>query len=519
MAQQQTSPRTKPLRVSVGNDILEITGFFVFGDHAAGEESARAFLNSLQSAPDAPPFADCCGAYRAFAERADGTRVYFADNAGCLCWFYRPDCAQFTDSLLASLPANERVQNHAAIAQFLYFGCVYSLDTIFAGVFRSDPNACYLVSNGRVETHSKGLPPLSAFVTTRDALERLMRRVTKAADGLTLGCAITGGTDSRSILSHLLSNGAHPRLTITGADTDADVRLAKEIAGIAGEPLSVFSDAPTPGEAWLPGVMRAADGMAGACGAYRLHRQSLGLRDAGVAVKFGGNAGELYKNSFLNQDFPFYGGKPNWERFLRFKVMTYDFPQGICAGETEREIRGMRDTLLSKFSVYEGKTKAAAYLSAGYDIMQARGITLSNMESAACTAYSPLMERAVAASAFLFPPYALEMQAWQRREVTRFCPALKDVPTDRGLTCDSARAASEWVKSTLFLLSVACSRVLRRKRVVERVDACFAEGLASPEYHAALARCKALGILAPDAANLPRSIADRVLTLGASFAE
>lgn len=153
-----------------------------------------------------------------------------------------------------------------------------------------------------------------------------------------MGCAVTGGVDSRSVLAHLLANGVRPALTVTGPPDHPDVCLAGKIADVLGQELTVFSDAPE-GDAWLQEAIRQADGMAGVCGAYRLAKQSGGLAARGIALKFGGGAGELYKNSFLNQDFPFYGGKPDWKRFLRFKVITYDFPDGICGGQTEEAIR------------------------------------------------------------------------------------------------------------------------------------------------------------------------------------
>ena len=111
-------------------------------------------------------------------------------------------------------------------------------------------------------------------------------------------------------------------------------------------------------------------------------------------------------------------------------------------------------------------------------------------------------------------PYSLEMQAFQRKQVTTFCPEIKDIETDRGLTCASGKMASEWLKSTVFLVHVAMGRIFRRGKVKGRIDTCFEEGLSSPQYRTALERCKELGIIAPEVSNLPMAIADRVFALG-----
>ena len=111
-------------------------------------------------------------------------------------------------------------------------------------------------------------------------------------------------------------------------------------------------------------------------------------------------------------------------------------------------------------------------------------------------------------------PYRLEMQAYQRQQVKNVCPSIMDIPTDRGLSLNPAKMRKEQVKSTLFLVKVAAGRVFHRKQISGRIDACFAEGLSSPQYREAMQHCKDLGILAPEVQELPAAIADRVFALG-----
>ena len=259
------------------------------------------------------------------------------------------------------------------------------------------------------------------------------------------------------------------------------------------------------------------EGQAGICGAYRLLEQFETLEKRGVTLQFGGAAGELYKNSFINQDYPLYGGAPNWERFLKMKVITYSFPKTLCGSGLLPAIEQVPKTLLQMVSKHQGATKASAYLSAGYRILQARAATLSMMENRHVVTCSPLLERCVAAPMLRTDPYQLEMQSYQRRQVKSFCPAIMDIPTDRGLSLNPAKMRKEQVKSTLFLVKVAADRTFRRKKVTGRIDACFAEGLSSPQYREALQHCKDLGILATEVRELPLAIADQVFALGTIF--
>ena len=65
------------------------------------------------------------------------------------------------------------------------------------------------------------------------SLEKLMRILTHAMDGELVSAVATGGTDSRTILAHLMSLG-FAKAHATGRIEDDDVRIAKNIADHLG---------------------------------------------------------------------------------------------------------------------------------------------------------------------------------------------------------------------------------------------------------------------------------------------
>ena len=145
--------------VKHGGACMHVTGFFAYRDLPCGEASARAFLAQYQST-GVLDFADCLGVYRARIDREDGTAVWFADNYGGSSFFINWQTGTISPSLYESAAPEERKPNPVAIAEFLYFGCTYSYDTIFSGVTRSDPDCYYVVRDTGIETRSKELPPL-----------------------------------------------------------------------------------------------------------------------------------------------------------------------------------------------------------------------------------------------------------------------------------------------------------------------------------------------------------------------
>lgn len=499
----------KPAPVQAESATIYLTGLFMYRDERAGDASALAFLKDFDRGE--AHFDDCTGSYQIRIVYSDGREVYFADNAGSMRWYIGPK--GFFASLREATP-DKRTPNYPAIAQLfcLAYGRIHGTDTVIQEVRRSDLQKYYEVRNGTIIEKEKGLLPMWELPGGPDALEEQMRRLAKAVEGAEgISCTITGGTDSRLILAHALHAGIDPTLDISGSENHVDVVIGKQIAAHLSKPILHTTDNPEPG--WIDEAIRAADGMTGVCGIYRLHKHARRLHKDGFLLDLGGGGGEFYKNSSINLDYPFYGGKPNWERFLRIKSMLADPPVAF-AGAVAEEVAKCREKELAYLKRYTGKRKADAYLSAYYEVLQEGGSSAAGANSGYCIRYNPMLERNVTAMAYHTDPHKMDGCAIHREHVSRLCPELKDIKTDTGITMDIDRVRSEsflvirhWVDAGLHI-------VMNRKRGTTRIDACFQEGLSSPQYRAALERCKELGIIAPDVTDLPVRIADLVFALG-----
>lgn len=500
----------QPVPVQAENATIYITGLFMYQEERAGDTSALAFLKEFDRG--VAHFDDCTGSYRIRIVYPNGREIYFADNTGLMRWYIGP--TGFYSSLREAVP-DSRTPNYQAIAQFfcLAYGRTHGTDTVIQEVRRSDPRKYYEVRNGTILEKEKDLLPMWELPGGANALEEQMCRFAKAVEGVEgIACTITGGTDSRLILAHALHNGIDPMLDITGPENHLDVVVAKQIAEHLNKPILHIPDDPEPG--WIDEAIQAADGVTGVCGIYRLNKKARCLQKDGYVLELGGLGGEFYKNSAINLDYPFYGGRPNWKRFLRIKSMLADPPLQIFAGAAAEEVAKCPKRELAYLESYTGKRKADAYLSAYYDILQEGGFASVGANSRHFVPYSPMFERNVAAMAYHTPPHKMDGCAIHREQISRLYPELKDIRTDIGITLDIDRIKVE----SLIVLKhwgEAGLRIMKnRKRGNTRIDACFQEGLSSPQYRAALERCKELGILAPDVIDLPMRIADQVFALG-----
>ena len=494
---------------------IHVDGLFLYKDEN-GIKAAEAFLKDFLKGQF--PFEDVYGSYLAWVDCPDGRQLFFSDNSGMRRFYINVDEVRFEQTFFAALPSDNRQLNSKAIAQFLYFGCVYNNETIENHVVLSNPESYYEVADGRIEEKSKNLVPMNELETDELIMEQMMRIVCKAlSDYKNCYCTITGGVDSRSVLAHLLYNHLSPRLDITEQSNHADVMIAKTISKSTGMELLFVPDNPESG--WLSEAIAAAmTGMIGVCSYYPLYKKAKILKTYGDVVECGGFAGEMYKNSFINQDFPFYCRKPDWQRFLKYKVMSFDFPMGICGEIIKKEISCMGKSLTEWLRQFDKQNKVEAYLAAGYVILQQRSAGVAALNARYYIAYNPLLERKLAAYGFHRSPYVLEMQAFQRHQVSRYCPAIKGIQTDRGLSCDDGKMLLEWLKSMWFLGKIGLERCIDRKPD-ECIGAYFAQGLHSPQYERAFKRCKELNVLSKNAnlEDVPPIVADRVFLVGNVF--
>lgn len=494
---------------------VNVVGLFMYKENKCAFDSVNAFVKEY--ANNKHDFNECYGTYRLSMQQNNGEKVFFSDNSGMMRFYINTDNNHFYHSLREAQPYEKRKPNYSSIAQFLNYGCDYNGATIVESVVLSDPNFYYVLNNEQIQKKSKELKTLQDYEKNKVSLNSLVIKALSHCEGKK-GCTITGGIDSRSVLSNLLSVNARPELAITGNEKHPDVEIAQEISSMVGLNLNIVSD-DIEEEEWLDYAVDAADGQDGICEIYRLDKLARFLNKNDIALQFGGVAGEMYKNSFINQDFPIYFGRPKWYRFYKYKVGTYEFDRVLFTDKMLSYLDKLPENIVNWLKTHTGENKADAYLNAGYEIMQARCNHVINMFERYTTVYNPLMERRMAAYAFGENPYKLEMQAFQRSEVSRHCKKMQNIKTDRGLTCNYNRRAIEFIKSYLFLVRVALQRLLFRKKEDMRIDNCFITGHKNESFINALEKTKTLGIINKDIEieKIPIGLADRLFTIGLFF--
>jgi len=325
---------------------------------------------------------------------------------------------------------------------------------------------------------------------------------------------ITGGIDSRTVLSYLESLGVKCDLAISGSEDMIDVKIAKQIADRLGKEIHISDEIVVNADKqWIKNLFISTDGVTGTFSHYRLHNKNVMLKNLGFQLEFGGVGGEFYKNSFLNQDFPFYKGKPNGKNFYKLKINT----KNINNEHLTQSILNYADKITDRLFYNENGDKSKIYFRVGHKILRCRMVALSNCNNLSIPSLSPFMDNDMLKITYNKNPWDLEVNKWQRNEVSKYCPEIANIKTDRGLTLSNAKKQiyKEIFQSYGFLFKIAFKRILHKKNISVRLDA-FIKGRELKEFEMAMNVCKELDILRKDCNinDIPDILADRLMTIG-----
>lgn len=447
---------------------------------------------------------------------------YFGDNAGFCCFYYNKEQKLISDSFLELIKASINVTpNYGAITEFIHFNCIYSNDTICEEIFKTDAMNWYALEEFKFESVTKKLE-IWQREGEYETLNAFISDTVSAAEDLKIVDIITGGVDSRVVLAHLNSLKIKFELAISGNKEMIDVKIAEEIADELGMGIYI-SDEKINDSNWVQEAFVRSDGVYGAFSRYRLHKKNIMLQKLGFQLELGGVGGEFYKNSFINQDFPFYNvGKINKKKFYKLKMNPNNWGRKYLTEDIMKYEQQMETNIIDRLFENEKGSKSKIYFRIGHKVMRHRMITLSNSNNLSIPSISPFVEIDMMKLTYNKNPWKLEVNKWQRDEVSKYCPKISAIKTDRKLTLQNnkVQVLKEFVLSYIYLIKVAFKRLWggNNNNSNQRLEV-YIEGRKFKEFKEAMNKCKTLNIINKKCSieEIPDVLADRLMTIGLVF--
>jgi hypothetical protein len=309
--------RSVALQRYANGDFVYVCGTCVC-DHEIGTAAAAVLGGCAKSAPAAT---DAVMGHYATVLRRNGRTEVKVDQFGGYHLFYNLAAGIISSSFfaIASVLGSLTLSQQSA-CEYVFNGVVSGNETLFDEVALAPIGATIRIGACGLEVVRPSLRVTRAFTAeTRAAsldrslalLDRYFGAVTRSF-GDRVGCALSGGYDSRLMLAFLRRHGTKPRVFVYGSAPQKDVRLAADIARREGFHLAVIDkdDQPIiPPARFAETAYRnflAADG----CGYGGIFQNGAEIAESarrvrGDAIAFNGGGGEIFRNFFYlpNRDY------------------------------------------------------------------------------------------------------------------------------------------------------------------------------------------------------------------------
>ncbi len=323
-------------------------------DHGVGAKAAAVLYDDC--AKTSPAAGDrMMGHYAAVLKRNGRTEIRL-DRFGGYHLFYNLEAGIVSSSFYAiSSALGALTLTRQGACEYVFNGVVSGDETLFREVALAPIGATIRIGAAGLEIIRPRLQVTGTFTSeTRAAsldhslalLDRYFSAVTRSF-GDRVGCALSGGYDSRLMLACLRRHGTKPRVFVYGSAPHKDVQLAVEIARREGFPLAVIDkdDQPVIAPAEFAETAHrnflAADGY-GYGGIFHNGAEiaELARRVRGEAIAFNGGGGEIFRNFFYlpNRDYTI--RELLWSFYSRFDpaVGTSAFDVAGYYRELERKV-------------------------------------------------------------------------------------------------------------------------------------------------------------------------------------
>jgi hypothetical protein len=312
-------------------DFLFVCGTCV-GDHGVGVKAAAVLFDDC--AQTSPGAGDAIMGHYAAILKTNGHTEIKLDQFGGYHLFYNLEAGIVSSSFYAlSSALSTLTLSQQSACEFVFNGVVSGDETLFREVALAPIGATIRIGAGGLEILRPRLRVTRSFTTeTRAAsldrslalLDRYFGAVTRSF-GDRVGCALSGGYDSRLMLACLRRHGTKPRVFVYGSAPQKDVQLAAEIARREGFHLAVIDkdDQPIipPAEFDQTAYRNflAADGY-GYAGIFHNGAEiaESARRVRGDAIAFNGGGGEIFRNFFYLPDRNYTIRELLWSFYSRF---------------------------------------------------------------------------------------------------------------------------------------------------------------------------------------------------------
>lgn len=400
-----------------------------------GQESISYLCHRIEN-DSAIPFNELYGSYTIIIDYKGQKQVVFSDNS-CMHAFF------VSENYLGS-NFKEIIQAEG-LNKFDEMGCCeclalirggFSERTVIEGLRYSNNLKYYEIFDGRRSEQSKGIDSIDGESAIADTVS-FFRDVAHAFEKRKVICALTGGFDSRAVATSINSFKKTDCFISGDNDKSSEIILAKKTAEAGGYTLKqIRPEYPEIGDTTLLESWKKNAGFNTniSTSGFRINHFMKVLQSEGYEVLLDGNSGDMHKEFWFSQEFPFYNKRKSNPRLFYNSRMKKYLP--VFGDKIKSSIEAMEKLELKAMNRLTANINSKSCLLYGWYSDWCR-IENSSTEENCPFIYSPLREIEIVRSSYNIAPHDMYMNMILRKIISKADLKVARIKTIYGTTAST----------------------------------------------------------------------------------
>jgi len=428
-------------RMSTSDFDVYYKGLLFVSGKRAGQESIEYILTKLQTTREFE-FLDLFGIFFIYiVDREKNKQYVFTDNSGIFKAYCYKGCMSTSFLELLDYYGDLTIDNldYRSISEFFHFGFTYFDNTLLTDVKRIDGDDFFVMENGVNLHKGKGIGTIDQASNIK--FEDLFVDLIHAVEGREVSLDLTGGFDSRLILSFFLKAKSAFELAISGLAHNRDIRIAKKNAAKIGkEFFPYYHSSKQLSIDEFYNIFSKTDSQLDVVDFHRNHRLNMDRLSRGVEIQISGIGGELYKDFWWLQDFPFYNlKKTKLKNLYKLRIESTSFPHFLLGEKLIEYSLKLRETTISKLNALVLKRNTESYdnIYFNYKMKTNAGVYIS-VTNNYFFSYAPLLEMELIRIGFNLKRKERFFNNFHRKLISRNCSDISTIETTEGTSASAS---------------------------------------------------------------------------------
>lgn len=381
-------------RISRNNFEVYYVGFIFISGLKNGEESIDSILIDIRAGKSIN-FSSIYGNYFLFIiDKLENKKIIFIDNSGVFKLYKYKN--SFSTSFIELIDFYKELSSddlqEESILQIFQFGFTYFEDTIIKSIKKLDADNYYIIDKQIIE---KRKPQNTITDIPKITFETFFKDLIYALSENNVVQDLTGGIDSRLILSYFYKERFNCEYSISGLNNNKDVHIAQNLSEKLG--LDFYKSIHTTenfNDKTLLDVLLITDGQIDIVEFHRNYQLQNERLKRNIDLYISGAGGELYKDFWWLHEFPFYNRKrTDLEKLYQLRILNTNYSDKIFSSNIKDKSLQLKENFFIKFKklLLDSNTKSLDNIYYNFKMKTNVGTYIS-ASNYFFKSYAPLLE-------------------------------------------------------------------------------------------------------------------------------